>query len=87
MTSTAGHISSSARASDLRIALLLTYIMLGWMTVEAIAALLLGWSSQSLLLEAFGIDSVIELFSTDAAEKGITVEIRIGAVAGAPEPS
>src|SRR6266513_861933 len=27
------------------------------------ASLLLGWASKSLLLEAFGIDSVIELFS------------------------
>lgn len=33
------------------------------MTVEGAAALLLGWASKSLLLEAFGIDSVIELFS------------------------
>jgi divalent metal cation (Fe/Co/Zn/Cd) transporter len=33
------------------------------MTVEGAAALLLGWASQSLLLEAFGIDSLIELFS------------------------
>src|SRR5207237_10597688 len=33
------------------------------MTVEGTAALLLGWASKSLLLEAFGIDSVVELFS------------------------
>jgi divalent metal cation (Fe/Co/Zn/Cd) transporter len=33
------------------------------MTIEGAAALLLGWASKSLLLEAFGIDSVIELFS------------------------
>jgi len=33
------------------------------MTIEGTAALLLGWASKSLLLEAFGIDSVIELFS------------------------
>ena len=29
----------------------------------ALFALLLGWASKSLLLEAFGIDSVVELFS------------------------
>jgi divalent metal cation (Fe/Co/Zn/Cd) transporter len=46
-----------------RLALLLTYITLGWMTIEGAASLLLGWASKSLLLEAFGIDSVIELFS------------------------
>jgi divalent metal cation (Fe/Co/Zn/Cd) transporter len=46
-----------------RLALLLTYITIGWMTIEGAAALLLGWASKSLLLEAFGIDSVIELYS------------------------
>src|SRR5947209_10697176 len=51
------------RADDVRLALLLTYLTLGWMTVEGAASLLLGWASKSLLLEAFGIDSIIELFS------------------------
>jgi divalent metal cation (Fe/Co/Zn/Cd) transporter len=51
------------RSDDIRLALALTYITLGWMTIEGAAALLLGWASKSLLLEAFGIDSVIELFS------------------------
>ena len=51
------------RADDVRLALLLTYITLGWMTIEGAASLLLGWASKSLLLEAFGIASLIELFS------------------------
>jgi divalent metal cation (Fe/Co/Zn/Cd) transporter len=51
------------RSEDVHLALLLTYITLGWMTIEGAASLLLGWASKSLLLEAFGIDSVIELFS------------------------
>jgi divalent metal cation (Fe/Co/Zn/Cd) transporter len=54
---------TSQRSEDLQFALLLTYITLGWMTIEGAASLLLGWMSKSLLLEAFGIDSVIELFS------------------------
>ena len=33
------------------------------MTIEGAASLLLGWASKSLLLEAFGFDSIIELFS------------------------
>jgi divalent metal cation (Fe/Co/Zn/Cd) transporter len=53
----------ASRADAVRLALLLTYITLGWMTIEGAASLLLGWTSKSLLLEAFGIDSVIELFS------------------------
>src|SRR5262245_18560052 len=51
------------RARDLQLALVLTYITIGWMTIEGATALLLGWASKSLLLEAFGIDSLIELFS------------------------
>ena len=54
---------SSQRRADLQVALWLTYITIGWMTIEGAAALLLGWASKSLLLEAFGIDSLIELFS------------------------
>jgi divalent metal cation (Fe/Co/Zn/Cd) transporter len=54
---------TSTREADLKFALLLTYITLVWMTIEGAASLLLGWASKSLLLEAFGIDSVIELFS------------------------
>src|SRR5256885_15467802 len=57
----ASHIQQ--RSDDVRFALLLTYITIGWMTIEGAASLLLGWASKSLLLEAFGIDSVIELFS------------------------
>jgi divalent metal cation (Fe/Co/Zn/Cd) transporter len=55
--------TTGRRADDLRLALLLTYVTLAWMTIEGAASLLLGWASKSLLLEAFGIDSVIELFS------------------------
>jgi divalent metal cation (Fe/Co/Zn/Cd) transporter len=55
--------AATSRAADLKLALALTYITLGWMTIEGAASLLLGWVSKSLLLEAFGIDSVIELFS------------------------
>src|SRR5438128_707871 len=55
--------SVASRADAERLALLLTYITLGWMTIEGAASLLLGWASKSLLLQAFGIDSVIELFS------------------------
>src|SRR6266446_3488721 len=55
--------SPNQRSQDVRFALLLTYITLGWMMIEGAASLLLGWASKSLLLEAFGIDSVVEVFS------------------------
>jgi len=51
------------RAADVRAALRLTYLTLGWMTIEGASALWLGAVSKSLLLEGFGMDSVIELFS------------------------
>src|SRR5438132_3664127 len=62
------------RADDVRLALLLTYITLGWMTIEGAASLLLGWASKSLLLEAFGIDSLIELFSASVLLWRLRVE-------------
>jgi divalent metal cation (Fe/Co/Zn/Cd) transporter len=54
---------SPQRSADIQFALWLTYVTLGWMAIEGAASLLLGWASKSLLLEAFGIDSVVELFS------------------------
>src|SRR6202171_331978 len=62
------------RSEDIQLALLLTYITLGWMTIEGAASLLLGWASNSLLLEAFGIDSVIELFSASVLLWRLRVE-------------
>ena len=61
----AAQTSYHTNARDLAVkqALLLTYITLGWMLIEGAASLALGWLSRSLLLEAFGIDSIIELFS------------------------
>ena len=35
-----------SRASDIKLALLLTYVTLGWMTIEGGAALMLGWRSR-----------------------------------------
>src|SRR5881409_2653467 len=65
---------TASRADAVRLALLLTYITLGWMTIEGAAALLLGWASKSLLLEAFGIDSLIELFSGGVLLRRLRVE-------------
>jgi divalent metal cation (Fe/Co/Zn/Cd) transporter len=65
---------TNQRAEDVRFALLLTYITLGWMTIEGAASLLLGWASKSLLLEAFGIDSVVELFSASVLLWRLRVE-------------
>ena len=41
----------------------MTYLTLGWMVIEGASALWLGTVSKSRLLEGFGLDSGIELFS------------------------
>src|SRR5438874_4355237 len=66
---------TTLRGDAVRQALLLTHITIGWMTIEGAAALLLGWASKSLLLEAFGIDSVIELFSATVLLWRLRVEV------------
>ena len=78
---------SPKRSADVRFALWLTYITIGWMTIEGGASLLLGWASKSLLLEAFGIDSVVELFSAGVLlwrlkveANGLANETRVEAV-------
>lgn len=67
---------SPERSADVRRALWLTSITIGWMTIEGAASLLLGWASKSLLLEAFGIDSVIELFSAGVLLWRLRVEAK-----------
>src|SRR5581483_3634917 len=67
---------SPERSADISVALWLTYITIGWMTIEGAASLLLGWASKSLLLEAFGIDSVVELFSAGVLLWRLKVEAR-----------
>src|SRR5438270_1983599 len=78
---------SPERSADVRFALWLAYITIGWMTIEGAASLLLGWASKSLLLEAFGIDSVVELFSAGVLlwrlkveANGLADETRVEAV-------
>lgn len=74
-TSGASFKPDGKRAADLRLALVLTYITLGWMTIEGAGSLILGWASKSLLLEAFGIDSVIEIWSAAVLMWRLRVEM------------
>jgi divalent metal cation (Fe/Co/Zn/Cd) transporter len=70
---------STERAADIRLALGLTYLSLAWMTVEAAASLLLGAATCSLLLEGFGFDSLVELFSAGVLLWRLRLEWRRGA--------
>ena len=87
ITSAATAGFSAPRTADVHFALWLTYITIGWMTLEGAASLLLGWASKSLLLEAFGIDSIVELFSAGVLlwrlkveASGLANETRVEAV-------
>jgi hypothetical protein len=56
----------------------LEYLTLAWMTVEAAVAVASGVTANSLILVAFGTDSVIELTSAGILVWRLTVELRRG---------
>jgi divalent metal cation (Fe/Co/Zn/Cd) transporter len=56
----------------------LEYITLAWMLVEAVVAIGSGIAAGSLILMAFGIDSLIELASACVLIWRLTVELRHG---------
>jgi divalent metal cation (Fe/Co/Zn/Cd) transporter len=79
-------VSLDNRAKDLRLALLLTYITIGWMTIEAVVAIGAGVVARSLLLVAFGVDSGIELASAVVVFRRFRIELHedsAGDLAGA----
>jgi divalent metal cation (Fe/Co/Zn/Cd) transporter len=56
----------------------LEWLTLGWMSVEAIVAIGAGLTAGSLILTAFGLDSLIELASSGVLIWRLTVELRRG---------
>jgi divalent metal cation (Fe/Co/Zn/Cd) transporter len=62
----------------IREAFKLEWLTIGWMSVEAVVALASGIAAGSLILTAFGLDSVIELASAGALIWRLTVELRRG---------
>jgi divalent metal cation (Fe/Co/Zn/Cd) transporter len=59
-------------------ALRLEWLTIGWMAIEAIAAVWAGVAAGSLTVTAFGLDSVIELASACVLLWRLTVELRHG---------
>jgi divalent metal cation (Fe/Co/Zn/Cd) transporter len=59
-------------------ALRLEWLTVGWMTVEAVVSLVAGVAAHSLVLEAFGADSVIELLSAGVLIWRLLVELKKG---------
>ena len=68
----------SERLSLIREAFQLEWLTIGWMTVEAVIAIVAGVSTGSLVLLAFGLDSVIELASAGVLMWRLSVELHRG---------
>jgi divalent metal cation (Fe/Co/Zn/Cd) transporter len=66
------------RPSLIREAFRLEWLTIAWMTVEAAVAIASGVAAGSLVLIAFGLDSVIELASAGVLMWRLTVELRHG---------
>jgi len=56
----------------------LEWLTIGWMTVEAVVAIGAGVTAGSLVLTAFGLDSVVELASAGVLMWRLSVELRHG---------
>jgi len=69
---------SSGREALIREAFRLEWLTIGWMSVEAAIAIASGIAAGSLVLMAFGLDSLIELASGGALMWRLLVELRHG---------
>ncbi len=66
------------RPALIRQALQLEWLTIGWMTIEAAVGIAAGWAAGSLVLTAFGLDSLIELASAGVLMWRLSVELRHG---------
>ena len=66
------------RTPFIREAFRLEWVTIGWMVIEAIIATAAGVASGSLVLIAFGLDSVVELISAGVLIWRLSVELRDG---------
>ena len=69
---------SGERQALIHQAFRLEWLTIGWMTVEAIVAIGAGLVAGSLVLTAFGLDSLIEIASAGVLIWRLTVELRRG---------
>jgi divalent metal cation (Fe/Co/Zn/Cd) transporter len=71
-------IVANSRLSHIREAFRLEWLTIGWMTIEAVVSIAAGLAAGSLVLVAFGLDSVIELASAGVLMWRLSVELRHG---------
>lgn len=68
----------AGRLPLIREAFRLEWVTIGWMTVEAVVSIAAGVMAGSLVLIAFGLDSVVELASAGVLMWRLSVELRHG---------
>jgi divalent metal cation (Fe/Co/Zn/Cd) transporter len=71
-------VQAEARVDLVRQALLLEWITIAWMVIEAAIAIGSGIAAHSVTLLAFGLDSIIELISAGVLLWRLSVELRHG---------
>ena len=69
---------SSDRVALIQDAFRLEWLTIGWMTVEAAVSIASGLAAGSLVVTAFGLDSLIELASASVLMWRLSVELRHG---------
>lgn len=74
----AGHMTDHSHAADVRIGVRIEVFTVIWMAIEAAVSLAAGIVAGSILLAAFGLDSVIELISGTVLLWRLSVEARDG---------
>ncbi|MGH2480320.1 MAG: cation transporter [Ktedonobacteraceae bacterium] len=67
-----------ARAREVRLGVWIELVTIGWMLIEATVALSVGFTTRSVSLQGFGIDSVIELIAGGILLWRLRVEQRGG---------
>src|SRR5437764_194274 len=66
------------RSGQVRLGVWIELVTIAWMTIEASVALIVGFTTRSVSLQGFGIDSVIELVAGGILLWRLTVEQRGG---------
>lgn len=70
--------STASRSREVRLGIWIELVTIGWMIVEATVALLVGFTTRSVSLQGFGIDSIIELIAGSILLWRLVVEQRGG---------
>jgi divalent metal cation (Fe/Co/Zn/Cd) transporter len=75
-----GDRRTQERWGRVRLGIWIELVTVGWMTIEATVALLVGFTTRSVSLQGFGIDSIIELIAGGILLWRLLVEQRGGSV-------